>query len=247
RQGRSRSPGRPHVGHRLSSARALLRYSRARSSPASGFWFCQSHFSYSELGHLRRGSPRRLPRSRTPVSPNPVLGVEVVRRGQRTVPSSMVGAPTALNSNRQKHRGRAFVTAAGLAALFARRPKSQPLAVSARTFRDESGPSDHLGRHNDAVTSAPTERRSRIGSIELLPVLLIVFAVSGGGVSAYIASRPNLAVAATVFCGVFVQALPFLVLGVVISGLVATFVTPDRLERWLPRRRTTSILAAGIG
>ena len=43
-------------------------------------------------------------------------------------------------------------------------------------------------------------------------------------------------VAATVFCGVFVQALPFLVLGVVVSGLVAAFVSADRLARWLPRR-----------
>jgi uncharacterized protein len=82
--------------------------------------------------------------------------------------------------------------------------------------------------------------------MELLLVVLIVFAISGGVVSAFIAQRPNLAVAATVFCGVFVQALPFLVLGVVVSGVVATFVTPDRLERWLPRRRTTSILAAGV-
>ena len=37
--------------------------------------------------------------------------------------------------------------------------------------------------------------------------------------------------AATVFCGVFVQALPFLVLGVVISGLIAAFVSADRLAR----------------
>ena len=58
--------------------------------------------------------------------------------------------------------------------------------------------------------------------MELLLVFLIVFAISGGMVSAFIAQRPNLAVAATVFCGVFVQALPFLVLGVVISGAVAT-------------------------
>jgi uncharacterized membrane protein YraQ (UPF0718 family) len=96
------------------------------------------------------------------------------------------------------------------------------------------------------VTALPVERRRRVGSMELLLVVLIVFAISGGVVSAFIAQRPNLAVAATVFCGVFVQALPFLVLGVVISGVVATFVTPDRLERWLPRRRTTSILAAGV-
>jgi uncharacterized membrane protein YraQ (UPF0718 family) len=83
--------------------------------------------------------------------------------------------------------------------------------------------------------------------MELLLVVLIAFAVSGGVVSAFIAERPKLAVAATVFCGIFVQALPFLVLGVVISGAVATFVTPERLERWLPRRRGAAILAAGVG
>jgi uncharacterized protein len=82
--------------------------------------------------------------------------------------------------------------------------------------------------------------------MELLLVALIAFAIFGGVVSSFIADRPSLAVAATVFCGIFVQAVPFLVLGVVISGAVATFVTPDRLERWLPRRRTTSVLAAGV-
>jgi len=83
--------------------------------------------------------------------------------------------------------------------------------------------------------------------MEVLLVVLIAFAVAGGIVSAFIAGRPKLSVAATVFCGVFVQALPFLVLGVVVSGLVATFVTPDRLVRWLPRRAAVAILAAGVG
>jgi uncharacterized membrane protein YraQ (UPF0718 family) len=97
------------------------------------------------------------------------------------------------------------------------------------------------------MTAAPTERRWRIGSMELLLVVLIVFAVAGGVVSSFIAGRAKLSVAATVFCGVFVQALPFLVLGVVVSGLVAAFVTPDRLARWLPRRAGAAILAAGVG
>jgi uncharacterized protein len=83
--------------------------------------------------------------------------------------------------------------------------------------------------------------------MELLLVVVIAFAVSGGIVSAFISARPKLGVAATVFCGVFVQALPFLVLGVVVSGLVAAFVTPDRLARWLPRRSAAAILAAGVG
>jgi uncharacterized membrane protein YraQ (UPF0718 family) len=82
--------------------------------------------------------------------------------------------------------------------------------------------------------------------MELLLVVLVAFAVTGGIVSAFIAGRAKLSVAATVFCGVFVQALPFLVLGVVVSGLVAAFVTPDRLARWLPRRSGAAVLVAGV-
>jgi uncharacterized protein len=83
--------------------------------------------------------------------------------------------------------------------------------------------------------------------MELLLVVLVAFAVTGGIVSAFIAGRAKLSVAATVFCGVFVQALPFLVLGVVVSGLVAAFVTPERLARWLPRRSGAAVLVAGVG
>jgi uncharacterized protein len=97
------------------------------------------------------------------------------------------------------------------------------------------------------VTAVSGVRRVPIGSMELVLVVLVAFAVTGGLVSAFIAGRPKLSVAATVFCGVFVQALPFLVLGVVVSGLVAAFVTPDRLARWLPRRSGAAVLVAGVG
>ena len=55
-----------------------------------------------------------------------------------------------------------------------------------------------------------------------------------------------LSTAGTVFCGVFVQAVPFLVLGVVVSGLIAVFVSPERLARWLPRP-AVAVLAGGVG
>lgn len=97
------------------------------------------------------------------------------------------------------------------------------------------------------MTAVPGVRRVRIGSMELLLVVLVASALTGGIVSAFIAGRAKLSVAATVFCGVFVQALPFLVLGVVVSGLVAAFVTPDRLARWLPRRSGVAVLVAGVG
>jgi uncharacterized membrane protein YraQ (UPF0718 family) len=72
--------------------------------------------------------------------------------------------------------------------------------------------------------------------MEILLASLIALALAAGAMSAFVAGHADVSVAATVFCGVFVQALPFLVLGVVISGLIAAFVSADRLARWLPRR-----------
>jgi uncharacterized protein len=97
------------------------------------------------------------------------------------------------------------------------------------------------------VTAAPTASRRRIGSLELLLVCLIALAVSAGAVSTFVAGRTDLSTAATVFCGVFVQAVPFLVLGVIVSGLIATFVNAERLSRWMPRRPAVAVVLAGIG
>ena len=83
--------------------------------------------------------------------------------------------------------------------------------------------------------------------MEVLLTSLIALALSAGAMSAFVAGNPSLAVAATVFCGVFIQALPFLVLGVVVSGLIAAFVSADRLARWLPRRPAMAVAVAGVG
>ena len=97
------------------------------------------------------------------------------------------------------------------------------------------------------MTDAPTERQRRLGSLEVLLVVLIALAVSAGAISAFVAGSPDLSTAATVFCGVFVQALPFLVLGVVVSGLIAAFVSTERLARWLPRRPALAVAVGGLG
>jgi uncharacterized membrane protein YraQ (UPF0718 family) len=97
------------------------------------------------------------------------------------------------------------------------------------------------------VTAAATEHRRRVGSLEVLLFSLIALAVSAGAMSAFVAGDPRLRTAATVFCGVFVQALPFLVLGVVVSGLIAAFVSAERLARWLPRNPALAVAVAGVG
>lgn len=50
----------------------------------------------------------------------------------------------------------------------------------------------------------------------------------------------------TLFVSVCIQALPFLVLGVVVSGLIAAFVSPDLVQRIVPRRPVLSVPAAGL-
>ena len=77
--------------------------------------------------------------------------------------------------------------------------------------------------------------------MEVLLASLIALALSAGAMSAFVAGNADVGVAATVFCGVFVQALPFLVLGVVISGLIAAFVSAEKLARWLPRRPAVAV------
>ena len=80
--------------------------------------------------------------------------------------------------------------------------------------------------------------------MEVLLASLIALALFAGAMSAFVTRHADVSVAATVFCGVFVQALPFLVLGVVISGLIAAFVSADRLARWLPRRPAMAVAVA---
>ncbi|MCV7053001.1 permease [Mycobacterium heidelbergense] len=83
--------------------------------------------------------------------------------------------------------------------------------------------------------------------MEVLVGVLVACALSATVLRNAVFDSAALSTAGTVFCGVFVQAVPFLVLGVVVSGLIAVFVSPDRLARWLPRRPAVAVLAAGVG
>ena len=83
--------------------------------------------------------------------------------------------------------------------------------------------------------------------MEILVGILLACAFAATTLRTGVARSAALSTAGTVFCGVFVQAVPFLALGVVVSGLIAVFVSPERLARWLPRRPAVAVLAAGVG
>lgn len=80
-----------------------------------------------------------------------------------------------------------------------------------------------------------------------MPVLVaavVACALLGSTLRAAVYDSAALSTAGTVFSGIFVQALPFLALGVVLSALIAVFVTAERLSRWLPRRPAAAVLTA---
>lgn len=94
---------------------------------------------------------------------------------------------------------------------------------------------------------AAVRRPTWVTSTHVLLAVMVTCALAGRWLHAGVANNASLATAGTVFCGVFVQAVPFLVLGVVVSGLLAAFVSPEWLARWVPRRAGAAVLVAGIG
>lgn len=87
---------------------------------------------------------------------------------------------------------------------------------------------------------------TRAISMPLVVVAMVGFALLGGTLRAAMYDSAALSTAGTVFAGIFVQALPFLALGVLLSALIAVFVTPDRLSRWLPRRPAAAVVTAAV-
>jgi len=104
----------------------------------------------------------------------------------------------------------------------------------------------HRQQCHHVVMSVAEPRLRSVTSTEVLVVGMVVCAVIGGWLRARVAGSERLATAGTVFCGVFLQAVPFLVLGVLLSGVVATFVSRERLARWLPKTPVRAVLTAGV-
>ncbi|MEO3924904.1 permease [Micromonosporaceae bacterium B7E4] len=88
----------------------------------------------------------------------------------------------------------------------------------------------------------------RVGSVEILALLLILLVVFSGPVASAL-STPRLQTWTTVFVSVMVQAVPFLVFGVVLSAVIAVFVPRSFWARALPRHPALAVpvaSAAGV-
>ncbi|WP_433689328.1 permease [Micromonospora carbonacea] len=101
----------------------------------------------------------------------------------------------------------------------------------------------------EAASGGP--RRSlggRIGSVEVLAALLVLLIVFREQLAATL-SGPRLQTWTTVFVSVLVQAVPFLVFGVLLSAVIAVFVPRSFWARALPRHPALAVpvaSAAGV-
>ena len=116
------------------------------------------------------------------------------------------------------------------------RPSRAPGIISrVATTSDTSAPPD----------SRSGRRRVRVTSIEVLCAVLLI-AILGQSWLQQLFDVPALRTGSTVFVAVCVQALPFLVLGVLISGAIAAFVPARVLQKVLPRREGAAVGVAGL-
>ena len=97
----------------------------------------------------------------------------------------------------------------------------------------------------DQVGAPDRPRRRRIGSLQLVCVLLGLAVLLRDWLARAL-DVAALRTGATVFVAVCVQALPFLVLGVLISGAIAAFVSAGVLRKVLPRNTAAAVGVAGL-
>ncbi len=94
---------------------------------------------------------------------------------------------------------------------------------------------------------SPPKRQAAwpFGGAELIAALLLAATLLSGRLDSLL-SGDALRNWVTVFVAISLQAIPFLVGGVVVSGAIAAFLPPGLLPRLLPRRALFAVPAAGI-
>lgn len=100
-----------------------------------------------------------------------------------------------------------------------------------------------------AVVNMPqrAERRSLVLFLAPIVGLGLLWIASGVLVPAWLTPRSaQLQGVVTTFLGIFIEALPFLLAGVITSILIGAFVTPARLARMVPRSAVGSTLSGAV-
>lgn len=116
-----------------------------------------------------------------------------------------------------------------------------PHAEAADTKAADTQSPDSKSPHAKAADTKPADSKSPLVlTLLLLSVVLLQGPIRGA------LSAPVMQSWMTVFVAVLVQALPFLVLGVLLSAAIAVFVPPSFFARALPSRPALAVPVAGM-
>ena len=95
--------------------------------------------------------------------------------------------------------------------------------------------------------STPERSRfGRLGSVEVLAAVVVAVLLARGWLLGLL-DTPRALTLVTVFVSIMVQAMPFLILGTILSAAITAFVPARFFERALPRRTAAAVPVAGHG
>lgn len=104
-----------------------------------------------------------------------------------------------------------------------------------------------MDKNGTTGTSVQPQRKRRWGIIITSAVVLLVILSSQ---IPWLAALPwlwgRLSVFSTIFLGIFIEAVPFLLLGTIGSGFVEVFLNQDQFQRLVPRQPLTGALAGSL-
>jgi uncharacterized protein len=123
-------------------------------------------------------------------------------------------------------------------------PSASPPQSPVGAARAQATGSEESLLHAGAPAPAP-ERRRTLPTLELLALLLVLAVVLRPFLAGWF-DDPALQTWSTIFVSITIQALPFLVLGVTVSGAIASFVPPSWIAKALPRNSVLAVPAAGL-
>lgn len=98
-------------------------------------------------------------------------------------------------------------------------------------------------------TKSPVQTSSRF-NLRRVSVWLVELVLAAGLIAAIVGTGDSLgtvlSIFSTRFLGIFIEAVPFLLLGTVVSGLIDAFVTPEDITRFVPRNSVLATIAGAF-
>jgi uncharacterized protein len=81
--------------------------------------------------------------------------------------------------------------------------------------------------------------------ISIVALALFLFSFSSGFKGSFVVP-PSLLNLNTIFLSILIEALPFVLIGVLIAGIIQIFVTEEHIQRWIPRNKVMAVIMSCI-